>query len=505
MSKLRLACIVLSVLATSAAAWWFYPILVSEDPFAVDGPPIAIEGLTVAECLQFNANSKGVTAENNLGLILLQVTEPSQIELRRRDTLLQILQVSSLPKRGRFFPAFEEETYTGEIGDDDFFRPAMYPWAPADRPEMAKFIEENKSVLDRFLDTQERDHFYIPMLRNMDPELNGMLNTKVHIELAGLRIASGLCARAQLRSKRGETEAALQDFLAAWRLSLLLQRTASVILVRTPERITYASKGIRRIVRIGNLSDDRLKQLATEIDTLPPAPSRRAIIERERCIIIDGIKTCVDRTGTGRSMPEYMADLWDAADKTMVEEKMNSLFDDYVAAFADEDRDRSKRRLDEIVNRAKAWNEGEGDETRPSCDLEDKAAINDWLAENLCSHMLPHHGQMDDTFCNTITQFRLTRLVVALERFKKQHASYPRRMTDLVQDYLPAPLLDPTTGKPLTYGLKRNGTYVAFPDRDFVLRDEPDADEPWEARKQHFLRSYGLRADPYYDNDCPVR
>ncbi len=65
MSKLKVASVAICAVAVSAAVWWLYPDFIPEDPFAVDGPPIAVDRLTVAERLQFDANTSGVTAENN--------------------------------------------------------------------------------------------------------------------------------------------------------------------------------------------------------------------------------------------------------------------------------------------------------------------------------------------------------------------------------------------------------------------------------------------------------
>ncbi|MDB6028783.1 MAG: hypothetical protein JWM68_5006 [Verrucomicrobiales bacterium] len=95
-------------------------------------------------------------------------------------------------------------------------------------------------------------------------------------------------------------------------------------------------------------------------------------------------------------------------------------------------------------------------------------------------------ANMVDTSVNAeargVASLRLAQTALALERYRiAHHDSYPQLLSDLVPEYLPKPVLDPFTGKPLQY--RRVG-------KGYVLQDAvPRSDklDRWESKKRNSL------------------
>lgn len=492
------------VASIGALIWWFYP----EEPFTVDGPPKPIEGLTQAEQLHFDSATDGVTAENNMALVLLQIVDPTLLAKRRRPKLLEMLSISHLSSRQRVFIDPDSEELDGEFDRVQLARAALRRWSRDEFPGIADYVDANKFVLDKLVSEQHRDRYYMPFLRDEDPLGQGMFTVILNVEEVWLNLVKLLCIRGNLSLNEGNVDAALTDFLTAWRVALLLQRSPAVITCETAVPITYASKAIRRVVRIERLSDQQLDEVLARIDDLPSVISRRDLAESFRPEMVDTVQTAlnsperVDWVQTFLTGPAARGvDVWAMADSDAAIKRINELHDVFADAVSEPIRKERRTRLDALVAEAAAWIEGE--ELNQPRSGEDPEDVGRWIGQTLFFYVIPAWEPMEDLICNATTQLTLTRSVIALEKYRRKHDSYPESTAGLVPEFSEARPIDAFMEHELQYERNDNG-YLLSVDPDILTHNQPGDKADYWTRLKYALRKDGLQATTKFDRKSSV-
>lgn len=163
--------------------------------------------------------SKGVTRDNNMAVVLIQVVDQKNfISKAVKDKFLAILDIPQL-EGNVCFKLVETSP--------DYDKALAGPWKSKDYPALVDWLKENDIPLAAIRGATVRPRWYTPLITDEEgsPLYQTLLPTVGQIRA----ISSALIIRANLAAGEGRLEDATEDLLAARQLGILLGQAPTLI------------------------------------------------------------------------------------------------------------------------------------------------------------------------------------------------------------------------------------------------------------------------------------
>ena len=283
-------------------------ITVSRETTYITGP-LNADG-TVNYVAYLNAKyGKGMTTENNAFVLLLRALGPSCIkkaELRPR--FYARLGLQPLSATGKYFRLFTDDCRCEKPHkpspeekelSDELDEAMTEPWREREYPVLAAWLRENEQPLALIVEASKRPRYYLPLICDEDPPQ--VVAALLHPHGMFRQPGYALVARAMLRFRSGDTDAARADLLAARRLSRLLGQGSNLFepLVGTALELR-CQLGYQALVTGRKLKVRLARALLADFQRCGASPSvLKSINWTERFNSLDAVAT-VSRGAVGR-------------------------------------------------------------------------------------------------------------------------------------------------------------------------------------------------------------
>ncbi len=426
-----------------------------------------------------NEAGKGVTADNNAAIPLLQVFGPMVIEDPAvRAATLRKLGLSSLPEEGDYFIslvawAVEEwlksETPTAEPDHDgleeQLRKAVIAPWAPDQYPQLSQWLADNDKAIDRMAAATQRPRYHLPLLGEPPEDLVAVCTRSLlHLHLTDSR---ALACRAVARARAGRTDDAWQDILAIHRLARLAAQDpllASQLSGACDEAL--AAKTGAGLATSGKLSGEQALAMRADLEALPPLPpvadatntTQRFIFLEAMVKVSQGYR--VDRSGDISPQPGRRRSL----DPNEMLRVANHWFDGTVEALRQPTHAERKRAQEAWVNRrtqAKADVTGFAGILRrialAAGGIASRRARSTMTATRLVTTHMLFWGVAGEVQEEAVQRADLTRISLALAAAKADTGAWPQALEELAPKYIKQVPLDRFTGEPLVYKPQADG------------------------------------------------
>jgi hypothetical protein len=336
----------------------------------------------------------------------------------------------------------------------------------------AEWLKKNEKPLELFVEASKRTRYFCPFLpQTKKPALTAnytFAGSKVR------RAGEALCARAMLRLNDDKVNEARDDLLSAHRLAHLLAEDpsfesplwASFLEESAMTGMFALSHYVPRNVAVARELDGQIQRTAEWPRRSELLLSRCEYLD-SLCYVISGMeqsKSGVDWLAA-RALVDPLLTRWNDALRSS-----NAFYDHIAEAENNPDRNERVAALRAIDEDLKALYE-------KTKSLNEKAGFFRCLPRPYWSSPLGAWGHaMQDTIeslsaCNyeatndlrdyAVTRGQLYRLAAKIGVFRAEHGSYPKRMEDLVPDYLPKLPVDMFHGNQFRYRLHGEG-YVLY-------------------------------------------
>jgi hypothetical protein len=234
---------------------------------------------------------RGVSAENNAAVLLIEAFGPSFLNAETRDQVLKELGVLPLPKGATFvdWNAFCESLQAeDEALAAEFERAQEAPWSAKEAPRVAKWLEVVHTSLARIEEASRKSRFYLPIVAASESaDLTDALDDyRPTVAMRGAGHA--LRCRALLRCEQGNFNGVRQDLLAIVRLSSLMsQSNASLPCIIGRELWASVAETLAKIASTRRITPSKMKHLFQEVKALAPLPPLVDVVKMERLASLD--------------------------------------------------------------------------------------------------------------------------------------------------------------------------------------------------------------------------
>ena len=419
--------------------------------------------------------SKGVTAENNAAILLLQAAGPEMLPLVIKDELLAILGLPALPRKGDYFVRFA--TYAGESKEGNIFS-LEAPWSAKDYPKVADWLKANEKALSLVVAATNRPRYYMPMLSaDEPPRVISLLIPGVQIQR---EMANALVSRAMLKLDSGDIDGARADILAVHRLARLGGQGPTII-----ERLvgaaaeSQACEGDNALATSGRLSSSQAQAYLAMLEGLPRLPNMAECIDRSvRFFGLAGVMLC-HREGF-ESLSSVLGGKWkekreycwpDQIDWNEVLRVANLRYDRLAEAAGKETfRERQeafKSVSHEISTLRVRQNSGFLSEIRRGLGLGDRDDEAPYprttreASDRILDLLFPAVGRASAQCDLAVMKLRMSKVAIALAGYQAEHGDYPASLGELCPKYFKTVPEDLFTAEPMDYQRVKSG-YVLY-------------------------------------------
>ncbi|MCK4850325.1 MAG: hypothetical protein KAT11_03185 [Phycisphaerae bacterium] len=426
--------------------------------------------------------SKGVTAENNAAILLLQAAGPERLAPIIKDKGLAILGMPSLPSEGDYFVGFD--TYVGDSEEAyEFLEEAIEgSWSARDYPKLADWLKANEKPLLLVIAAANRPRYYMPMLSPDEPP------QIFSVIVAGLQIkremARALVVRAMLKLDSGDIDGAQADLLAVHRLARLVGQGPTLI-----ERLvgmaveSAACEGDNGLATSGRLTANQAQAYLSQLQGLPALPGIAETIDKcERFGLLDATMS-VYRTGykkwfmalfdiSPELIPLMRAEFLAKMDKERVAQMPEMPVDWNKILWrinSWQDRAVDAARRPRFAEKMEAFDEisSEQQEMEKGADFmellvaEEYTNTTEMLGSMIITIFCPDFSRAAAMYDVTTMKSRASQVAMALAGYRAQVGSYPESLAKLCPKYFKTVPVDLFTGKAVDYRRVKNG-YVIY-------------------------------------------
>jgi len=420
--------------------------------------PVRPDGTIDYEAALNARYSVGITPENNAAALLDQVFQPAFESLELKIRYYQYLGVSE-PLRGQCLIS-ESEFATqswgprnaagpAHIAFDDPCRLALSkPWARADYPDIATWIDLNNEPLRLIEQASHRPRLFDPLVTS-----GYLISSQVPLT-QNLRVAARvLVTRAMQRISEGDLEAAAYDLMTCHRLSRLLGQHATLIGNLVGLAVdALATAGDQTLLSAG-LTADQARTYLAELQSLPPLPDfARTLDQSERLVLLDTLQ--IEWASGEKSMVQnFLPIKLSGLDINTILRHTNSSFDQLVAAMrlaTLKDRQTAVVGLNEDL-KARVKETISGHNILSSAAFGGRKEISEKVADVYMQMTGSSHPQLLIGKNRAETRFELLQIGIALAIYRAEKGEYPATLEELTPAFLKVIPLDPFVDKPLHY------------------------------------------------------
>lgn len=427
--------------------------------------------------------SRGVTAENNANVLLIQALGPTP---EGGDGLplsfFKWLDIPPPPKDGDYFRSLGNFA-TDTLSLTNLQLDAVYeqqglatkrPWAAKDNPVIAEWLKANEKPLVLVVEATKRPRYYNPLVtRKKDGEAALLIGALLPNVQKCRELSAALTARAMLRLHEKQFDAAWADLLACHRLGRLVASGGTIIEGLVGIAIGQnASIATLAYLEQAPLSGKQVRERLTELQQLPPMPSFADRIDlTERFMGLDSMQF-IRRNGVGtlqnlatipqagKPTPEQLQAL-DAIDWTSGLKEVNRWYDRMAASTRLPDRPARQKEFTAIEDDLIKLKKESLDSEQLTKLLEKPEKLNQQVSiaitRTLMWQLLPATHKVQTAFDRSEQVNRNLQVAFALAAYRADTGRYPAKLEELAPKYLAAIPGDQFSGKPLIYRIEKNG------------------------------------------------
>jgi ribosomal protein L17 len=429
--------------------------------------------------------SRGVTAQNNANVLLIQAFGPAP---EGGDGLplayFKWLDLPPLPKEGDYFVSlsgFARDT----LSLTDAQLTALYdqqsatmtrPWATQDNPVIAEWLKANEKPLALVVEATKRPRYYNPLVtRKRDGEPGALIGFLLPSVQKCRELAVALTARAMLRVHDKKFDDAWADLLACHRLGRLVAQGGTLIeslvgfalgQIASTATLTYLDQV--------PLTSKQIRERSAELQQLPPWPTFAERVDLgERFLGLDSLQNIRRSQLQGldfgddedRKLTAEELKALEALDWAAMFREVNRWYDRMVAAarqpsraermkaFAALDDELIKLTKKKIGPRQALALLGKPDQTAKTISLS--------IVHTLMGLLLPSFQRVQGAYDRVEQVGRNLQVAFALAAYRADTGKYPAKLDDLVPNYLAKVPGDLFSGKQLIYRAEKAG-YVLY-------------------------------------------
>jgi hypothetical protein len=414
---------------------------------------------------------KGVTPENNAGLLFVRASRIEGFGPAERKRFFELLHCPELPAQGDYLTDFNEyvskrlDRGPTQREEQDRDRAIRAPWSAQDLPLIAQWIEFNEKPLRLVVEGTRRPKCYFPFVLAKGACLFDMLLPAVQAARTAARL---LTARAMLELGKGNFEQAANDLLACHRLGRLIGTTPFGIGALVGLAIdTDACVSDVALMNCGQLSADRALACQRELRGLIELPRLDEMLDRsERLSYLQALGVLArpkglngERSAIFKDMPPFVSETT-MFDWTEVLEVGNEQFDRAVAIL----------REPGIPRRQAAWERFHRDFTAlheevkrhdfnqlPLKEQLSRKAMSREFGKIMITSFFPAVRAVSETKHRVEARTVLDQVGFALTAYAADHRGYPKELAALAPHYIERVPADPINEQPLHYERRPDG------------------------------------------------
>ncbi len=418
-------------------------------------------------------SKKGVTSENNAGVLLQQVIGiPSEHrELIEKEIGCDLSKkseseptiVTCLEKLYALIDSTETARYHethGDLGSDEmlvvddvalFDLMQSRAWSPKEHASKATLIREYSEAIDAIVKASERPRFYMPLPDAFSNQERSIVLQSL-FSTAPRECVDVLLIRAMLLLGEGNLESAWQDVYSAMRLARLITQNTPL----THQLIGHlldekASKALLAILDSPELSIELAAKIQKDLSTLSPFELQHTIDQHERISFLD----LAARRAKGKSVGNAKSNYKTRIDSNEVLRHGNEMFD-YIVSLTTMSYPEYRNSMKADFNRFSDLHDRE-DEANMVAKCLSPSLRNRLTADELLKVCVPPVQAFLSSQVRANTRCDLSKVAMALHRFRKNNSAYPESLTELVPKYLPQVPVDRFANQPLNYEKKTAG------------------------------------------------
>jgi hypothetical protein len=415
-------------------------------------------------------DSRGVTPENNAGILLVRAMGTSDLAPEERTRFYQLLGIKPLPEAGPYLRDFGDFVknqrrmpWTKQEAAD-FDRSMDEPWSPRDLPLVAEWLKSNEKPLELVVAATRRTACYLPLCESKDL---GLIGVRFPF-LTGSRTAARLLlARAMLEIGAGQIAEAEQDLLACHRLSRLYGRTPFSIPVLVAIAIdSLACQGDAQLMQPGRLSAAGARAYQLQLRHLAPLRPMADVIDMsERYEFLDTVSQLArNRVAPADALGLFGTYFFKPIDKYFSDRSAINWDDALVFGNQQFDRAVAAARQPTFPKRKLALNQLSQELRNMTADLRDGEKMTAAFAVAVARHdlgrlmgklltvlLMPAFEATCQAENRAHTREALGQLGFALAAYHADHHSYPDSLNALAPQYISRIPGDLYTEGPLHY------------------------------------------------------
>jgi hypothetical protein len=430
--------------------------------------------------------SRGVTPENNAAALLAQVCSRAKFSdslLSKYNSKLGITKTAKRQRRMLTMSEFAKhvagnkaEEYANKLYDEQG-KAMEGPWARKDLRKLAAWLDHNSKPLAAVETALQRPKWYLPIVASTDSEL--LIAEPLPVVQSMRSIAWALSARALLAVHEGRMDAAARDLLTSHRLARSVAHGHFLI----DALVGYAIEAITcsadaKMLQSGKLTEKQSAGFAQALAQLPRLRAMSEIVNfTERCVALDAIlylarngpqalKELTDLSASGgMKILQVIQKSYALIDWNIPLQMVNEEFDRVHAsmtrpshkerkiAFAEFDK-RLQQQQTELMNPKFAMELTKGGKVN-------RSKLSRAMGTIVIALFLPAVQQSRAAEDRNVSRFQLTRIAVALERYREGNGRFPEKLADLQPRFFKKIPADPYSGKPLIYRRSKSG-YILY-------------------------------------------
>ncbi len=445
-------------------------------------------------------NSRGVTPENNAGVLLMQLFGAESVPEAHREAFYKGLGVAAPEQTGGLlqnFSQFISQDKEQQKLFDQQSEAMRRPWSRKEFPKVADWLDANAQAIERAIEASNRPRLFFPLVAQ---DKQSLIDAAMQGQLQQMRAVTRLLSANAMRALgEGRLEEAETNLLACHRLARLMGRRAPVIEVLVSYAIdATASQGDRALAMSNKVTAEQLSAYRKKLAELPPlADMSEAIDQGERLFglgMICHLATHADEdSAKALGLPKDLRRMLGlTVDWDLILKGSNTQYDKMVAALRQPTYAERAVAIDEIETDLKKLREEAKQPAQILFTLlgadPPRAVVSRQLGNVLMATLVPAIRQSANAETRAQARHEMTLLALALAEYQRDKGTYPETLNALAPQYLKTISQDPFTGETLKYQRQEKGylLYTVGPNgKDDQSQQHnaqnPDADD-WAIR-----------------------
>jgi hypothetical protein len=453
-----------------------HPITISRATTRIEAP-VDNEGCVDYVAALNEMASRGVTADNNAGMLFVRAFGLTGFNPDGRRRFFQMLHCEPVPEKGEYLvdlAEFVKQKFARQMTrreNDDRVDAMERPWSAARYPLVAQWIEANQKPLMLVIQGTRLPKCYFPLILPAGEAPVAILLPTVQASRTAARL---LAARAMLRLHEGQIDQAEQDLLACHRLGRLIGSTPFFIGALVGIAIdATAWQGDVALMASGKLDAAGALAYQRALRKLAPLPTMADVFDTSERLCYLGTLSVIARSkptaaaAIDRSLFSILTQMpppkpgdppsvdWDQSFRFG-----NEKIDAGVAALREPTVLKRKKALEvlsrDLRNIATEMKKG-GLSTALMSALGTRQAWSDRVAKICLTTLMPSIDGASEAEIRMQTRFALDQVGFALAAYRADAGTYPASLGELAPRYIAQVPADPFTDQPLHYQRQADG------------------------------------------------